>query len=614
MLYLFYPSAFASLQNGELLLSLLYGLRVDTAIIFTFGGLPMLLLILPVNVLEKRTVRMLLGALWGTAVAAVFVINYADDLYFGFVGRHVMNELNVIGNDWDILVQMAFVAYLKHTVIALAAAVTIVYIFVRIFRTPPKPVASVRKAWGLAGLAVIALFLGIRGKVTGISFGVSDAFAVNKLASGNLALNGTFCLYRSGYARQASHNAVPFGKAVETAKQMLESEKTTFPDPEYPLMRRFRQQGDAPHYNIVIVMLESFSAKYVDAFTHNGFRVTPHLDRLAEAGLKYVNFYANGQRSLAGITAVFAGILPPYGMQSFGEGLELGGLSYLADIANANGYDTLSMQSSNRGSFRVDKLSSLAGFKHYYGAEDIPHTGTEQGHPHFGVWDGDMFRFLLTKLNEAKEPFLSFSFTATTHTPYRVPDDKYRIYPHEPNGRGGFLNTVKYVDDQIGAFMDAARKEPWFERTVFFFMADHCMGNDLRGAHMHIDANDTEILPQNHIPLIIYAPEVFKPDTVYTVGSQADITPTVADLLHWQQPFSSISNSLFDQSAEHFAYLSAGDISSLTEASAAVTYNGKHFMQSFGDANKTAALKHKLLGIDTAVPKLLQRTRWYKAP
>lgn len=613
MLIIFYPDAFASLSAGELALSLLFGLRVDTAVILTFAGLPILLQLLPLGVLEHRRIRQLLGGLWGVTIAVIFFINYADDLYFGFVGRHVMNEMKVIGNDWEILVQMAFEAYWPHTLAATIGSVLIIGLFIRIFSTPLQPTRSVKREWLTMPLVVILIFLGIRGKVTGISFGISDAFAVNKLASGNLALNGTFTLYRSGYAKPASHNALPKQEAIATLKSLLESDKTQFPDSEYPLIRSYVQEANATKYNIVIIMLESWSAKYIDAFTHNGFKVTPHFDALAASGLKFLNFYANGQRSLAGITAVFTGILPPYGFQSYGEGLELGGLSYLASMAEQNGYDTISMQSSNRGSFRVDKLSELAGFAHYYGAEDIPHVGNEQGHPHFGAWDGDMLKFLLSKLNSAEEPFLSFAFTSTTHTPYRIPDEKYRIYPHDPNGRGGFLNTMKYVDDEIGNFITQAKKQPWFEHTVFFFMADHCMGNDLRGEQSKFDTNDTEVLPQNHIPLIVYAPHIFKPATMYTAGSQADMLPTIADLLHWQQPFATISTSLFDTSAAHFAYLSAGDISSLTDGKHAVTYNSNVFLESFGDANATARLMHTLLGIDTALPYLLHHNRWNKS-
>ncbi len=613
MLIAFYPEAFQSLSISELLLSFFYGLRVDTAVIFTFSGLQILVLLMPVKSIEHPRARKLIGGLWGVAIAVIFVINYADNLYFGFVGRHVMNELKVIGNDWDILVQMAFEAYWPHTLAAIIGSILIITLFVKIFSTPLQTTQSRKQEWMLIPLVIVLIFLGIRGKVTGISFGISDAFAVNKLASGNLALNGTFCIYRSGYAKSAHHDALPKEEAIATVKMLLSSDKTRFPDPEYPLMRKFAPKGNMKNYNVVIVMLESWSAKYVDAFTHNGFKVTPHFDALAESGLKFVNFYANGQRSLAGITAVFTGILPPYGSQSFGEGLELGGLSYLASLADQNGYETISMQSSNRGSFRVDKLSELAGFRHYYGAEDIPHVGKEKGHPHFGAWDGDMLKFLLSNLNSAKEPFLSFAFTSTTHTPYHIPDEKYRIYPHEPNGRGGFLNTMKYVDDEIGNFMAEAKKQPWFDRTVFFFMADHCMGNDLRGEQSAFDTNDTNVLPQNHIPLIVYAPKLFKPATVYTTGSQADMLPTIADLLGWEQPFATVSTSLFDAGADHFAYLSAGDISSLTDGESAVTYNANVFLESIGEANATARLKHSLLGIDTALPYLLHRNRWYKS-
>ncbi len=130
-------------------------------------------------------------------------------------------------------------------------------------------------------------------------------------------------------------------------------------------------------------MFESLSAGYVDSFSENDYGVTPNFDYYANNGLKFTNFYANGQRSLTGITALLAGITQPHGMPPLGEGLELSKLSYLGKLAAQNGYDTLAIQSSNRGSFKVDAIMNLAGFKQYYGAEDIPKTGAEVGKPEF---------------------------------------------------------------------------------------------------------------------------------------------------------------------------------------------------------------------------------------
>ena len=158
-------------------------------------------------------------------------------------------------------------------------------------------------------------------------------------------------------------------------------------------------------------MFERLSSGYVDSFSGNNNGVTPNFDTYANNGLKFTNFYANGQRSHAGITALMTGITQPHVMPPLGEGLELCKLSYLGQLAAQNGYDTLAIQSSNRGSFKVDAIMNLAGFRQYYGAEDLPKTGDEVGALNFGVYDGDMFRFMHEKPTTLKEPFISFAFT-----------------------------------------------------------------------------------------------------------------------------------------------------------------------------------------------------------
>lgn len=172
------------------------------------------------------------------------------------------------------------------------------------------------------------------------------------------------------------------------------------------------------------------------------------------------------------------------------------------------------------------------------------------------------------------------------------------------------MNELRVIGNDWDILVQMAF-EPYRLHTLLG--ADHCMGNDLRGEKSRFDANDTTVLPQNHIPLIIYAPAIFKPKVVRTVGSQADMLPTIADLLGWPQPFSTVSASLLDPAQAHFAYLSAADISSLTNGSATVTYNNDVFLESMGDTNATSRLKQQLLGIDTALPYLLKHNRWYRA-
>jgi len=607
--YFTYLDYFSALTLNETLASFFMGLRVDIMIIFTFTSLLWIALLLPFEFVYNKTYRVVLGSLWGIFIAGVVFFNIGDALYFGFVNRHLSDELKIIGNDVGILVDMAKDYYPLQTLFGTLIFIVIVYLFYKIFSAKIIKHETKKREWLNILLIIIIAFIGIRGKLSGMSFGVSDAFAVNKLQSGNLALNGFFCFYRAGDRKSINHSAIKLPQAIQNVKRAIYSKKTLYSDPQYPLMRHYKKVPKRS-YNVVIVMIESLSAKYVDALSHNEYGVTPNLDKMANEGILFTHFYANGQRSQEGITSIYTGIIQPVGFEKYGEGLELYGLSYLGKEADANGYHTIAMQSSDRGSFRIDKLSRLAGFQQYYGAEDMPKSHEEQGNPHFGVWDGDMFRFLSSKLHTIKEPFLSFCFTASTHAPYYSPGKKWEKYPQDVKTEAGFLNTLHYTDAKIGEFMQRCKKEPWFEHTIFIFTADHA--NQAKQENpKHIKGTNVP-MPAFHIPLIIYAPKIFEPRHDATVGSHIDIKTTVLDYLGWQNDFTSIGNSMLDTTVkERFAFAKRGETISLTDGKESVNYNFKNFV-NVKDDNDSKRLETLLLSIDAAQANLLKNTHWMK--
>ena len=613
-LYFRHISDFSDLSLGEFFLSLFTGLRLDIMIVFTWAGAIIFFLIWPARFTFNLYYRKILGLLWAVVIVGITLADIGDILYFDFVHRHVAQELSVIGNDIDSLVQMALHYYLPELIAAIIFSTFIVYLFYRLFKPQIKKRKITLKEYSIPLLASMVLVLGIRGNLSGKSFAISDAFVVNKMSFGNLALNGFFCLYRNGGVSQANHDHMPLEAAVAQVKQALNSPAVSFSeDPKYPLMRAYAKTAKKP-CNIVIIMFESLSAGYVDSFSDNNYGVTPNFDNYADNGLKFTNFYANGQRSLAGILALMTGVTQPHGMPPLGEGLELSRLSYLGRLAAQNGYDTLAIQSSRRGSFKIDAIMNLAGFKQFYGAEDIPKTGDEVGAPNFGVYDGDMLRFMHKKINALKEPFISFAFTATTHAPYFSPGKKWEKYPQDPASRNGFLNTVSYVDAMLGEFMRAAAEEPWFDHTIFIFTADHVLGIDARKEKMNDEkARKFTALDDFHIPLVMYAPKIMPSKTIGRVGSQADLFPTIIQLLGWRNQFASLSQSLLDEEVpKRFAFLRVGSMLGIITAEGMLKYNFSAVVYKQGSEAALKEMEYLLKAFDTAEAGLIESNRWVK--
>ncbi|MBA3026385.1 MAG: LTA synthase family protein [Sulfurimonas sp.] len=608
----FYPDDFLDLTTREFYASLFVGFRVDMITIFTFSILFILLLLF----VKKTKARAYIGLVWALILNAIFILSFSDVLYYDYIHRHISNEIFNLGEDWDIIIGMAFGSMLPYTLVALLLSAAFLYSVYKIFSVELENFISGKKLYITAFIVTLLLFLGIRNNLGGKSFGSSDAYAVNKVSSGNLALNGFFTIYRTAKQSQ-KHNLMKLDKALGITKAAMHSKNAPFIYEEYPMVREYAAK-DKPKYNVVIVLLESFGAEHLDGFTHyKELGVTPYFKKLSNEGLKFTNFYSNGYRSIFGITSIFTGLTIPYGFQYLGKGLELSKLSYLGQVAKENGYSTVAMQAGNKRSYRVDAVSALAGFSEYYGAEDMPNVETvdEGRSPLTGTYDFNMFDFYHKKLNAMKEPFMGFAFTDTTHSDFYLPSKKFERYPHDLKNYNGSLNAYIYTDNAIERFMEGVKNEPWFERTIFIFTSDHGSGDALNPIAREYRPNDKPMASIEHfrIPLIIYAPKIFKPEVIQTLGCHNDIFPTIVDMLGLKAEIATMGSSLFDKDvAKRFSYFFAGNLIGLVTEEGYIKYNFKNIVESSVDAEKTQELKELLFAADTVEAKLLEKNKWVK--
>ena len=618
ILWKMYPEDFSDLTTFELIHSFLMGFRVDIITLFTFLSLAILLLSFPVKWVHKRKFRIAMGLIWSTVLSIILLISFSDVLYFDFIHRHISNELFALSNDMNLITDMAFGSYLYYTISAAVFFLALALLFYRIFSAPLEHEKISHKSWIGLLVIILVLFIGIRNSFSHKSFGLSDAYAVNKVSSGNLALNGFFCVYRTVSKKKGSeHNLMDFNESITLTKNLIESKNSPFIDEKIPLARAFQKKSQHP-YNVVIVLMESWGAEHVDGFTrYKELNVTPYFKKLSNESLKFMNFYANGYRSIYGITSIYTGLTLPSGFPYLGDGLELSRLSYLGQIAKQNGYQTIAMQGGNRRSYRVDAVSYLAGFDEYYGAEDMPNVEVvDPGRaPNTGTYDYNLFDFLHQKLNAAKKPFIGFAFSSTNHSDFHLPSKKYERYPHDLRNYNGSLNAFIYADHSIERFIESVKKEPWFDNTIFIFTADHGSGNALCPIGKQLRPNDQPLasIDHNRIPLIIYAPKIFKPQVIDTLGSQDDIFPTILDMLGFEQPYTVIGNSLFDTSVQNrFVYFYAGDSIGYIGKEGYIKYNFKTIVETNATQEGAKKLQKELFAIDTAEAKLLEKNKWAK--
>ena len=535
LLYLAYYGTFSHLPAGSVALAFGHGIRFDLSILLTFIGLPLVMLCLPFAFADGRRWH----AAWCWVIFAVAdtatLILASDLVYFHYVYRHVASELLTIDNDMNAPLTMMFTTYLPYTAIFAAFSAGLFLLWRKIVHVPMQPP---RLAWLQAAALALLIVIGTRGSFSHKALGIIDAFTTADTQQSTLTLNGFFTLYHSmiSSGKQATHAHLTEGEAAELVKLDYENDAD-------PRKLGIKEGAAGRPRNVVLFALESWNTHYVDSFGGNGFKVTPTMDALAARGLQFVSFYAVAQRSSQGIQAMLTGVPPLAGMPVLGFGLEMYDVPKIGQIVKDRGYSTVFVQSSKRQSYRMDSVARATGFDAYYGCQDIPMLlRYPAGPPQFG-WDYETLLFLKKKLDDTRQPFLGFVFTGTTHSPYVLAGKEFERYPHSVDGPNGFLNTLYYSDWCVGRFMEEARKMPWFDDTIFVFTADHAAGSS-RG-----------FAEEFHVPLVIYAPKLFAPRRIETIGSQIDLMPTILHMIGIEATLHTAGRSLFNKPDE-FAWFS----------------------------------------------------------
>lgn len=598
-LFFVHSDYFSVLNSAEVLKGLLKGIQFDSATVMLFCSPMLVLLTLPFKLIHHTKIRYWLTWLSGLVIFLMLSYSLGDLTYFGEVQRHIGGEILNVTADQGSLVEIALTSRLEFTLASLAFLIVLFGIWIfGVIRPLAKP-ASLASAWWIKLLAwlVLALlyFVLFRGIVlSGRPLNLSDAFTASKLQQANLALNPVYTSYRESRNRLKQ----------QPLDYVSDQELQTFAQ-NSPLVFKWQHPNNQPtNKNVVLILLESWSYKYIDGLSGSNYKVTPFMDSLIKQSQVWDNYYAAGQRSIIGIQAILSSLPSLQNHSTLGFGLELKEMSRIADIANQHNYRTVMAQSSARRSFHMDSIANALGFKEYYGKEDVPLIMQyPQEQPRFG-WDYDALQFFNQKLSETKDnqPFFAFMFTGTTHEPFPKIGEQFELYPHDDEGENGFLNTLKYSDWAVQEFMQAAAKQPWYNNTIFIFTADHTL-----------NAESDELLPQKfHIPLVIFTPDGSLPPKHHQrLASQYDLFPSIMDLLGFNQPIFTFGKSLFADEQNEAVMLNQNDLVGMVTEKSWAGFTSQDIPQKADnfdseEQQKLQSLKLKMEYAD----KLLRENSW----
>ncbi len=527
------------IPGREIFHAFLIGSRFDL-IVTSYILLPLIFFFLLPHGLGKRKI----ASVWIILAAGfcLFLGVVELDFYHEFHNRLNSIAFQYLKEDPATVSSMIWNGFpvLRYLLLWLLLAVFFAYVMRWIAASPTQNSATTspfitRTATVIVFLLI--LIIGARGGTvrSGPPLRWGDAFHSTHLFANHLALNGTYTFLK---ALKNESNEVrgrkwlkvmPKQEALDITRQMILTDSDTLLKPDTNKILRLHTPRKTPVSsrvkNIVVILMESFSAKYVGSYGHD-YGVTPEFDQLVKQGLLFERFFSNGTHTHQGMFATFACFpnMPgfEYLMQQPQGRNAFSGLPALLKRENFNDvyvYNGDFAWDNQKGFFRNQGLTNFIGRHDYVNPKFQDRT--------WGVSDEDMFFRAVEELDkiDSEQPFFAMLQTLSNHTPYALPEELPFPRITDMGEYSEHLTAMKYSDWALGEFFKRIKDKPYYKETLFVILGDHGFG-------VRPQISDIDLL-RFHVPLLFIAPGLTEEygQRSRTVATQVDVVPTAVSLL-----------------------------------------------------------------------------------
>ncbi len=422
--------------------------------------------------------------------------------------------------------------------------------------------------WALTLLLGAVLIVPIRG-----SFGVAPinsgaAYFSNYLFANNAALNPVWNLaysMKSSGIEEGQYKFVDDEIARELFSDMMHQSGV------------FPKLLNTPQPNIVVVLLEGFSAQAIESL--GGEPVTKNLEKLKEEGVFFSNIFATSFRSDYGMVGVLAGYpgIPGYSIMQYPD--KSRNLRFISQELKKTGYKDLNFIYGGDMAFKnLNSLITLAGFDDVVDLDQFP---VKQRGPKWGAHDEFTFEKFASMVEGAQSPSFNFMFTLSSHEPFDVPME--RVYQDD------YFNSVHYTDSCLGVFFDEMKSKDLWDNSLFVLIADHGVtGPEKLG---YTDAR------RYRIPMLWVGGALAVRDTVVeTYGSQVDLAATLLSQLEIETHPFRFSKNILDEKTNGFAFIQYPDGFGYVDKSQFQVFDKNNFTPLVleGPQSRTDSLKAKV--------------------
>ena len=528
------------------------GLIFDTSAILYTNALVSVMMLFPLHWKEKQGYYKIVRWIYVICNSVAIYANLIDCVYFPFTGKRTTTSVFAefshegAGNMAKIFAEQ----FLANWYLVVVAAL-ISWLLWKLFRPVPSKVSSFSTRLPVYYITqVVVMLLAIPLFVAGMRGGFTTAVRPITISNANqyadrpaetgIILNTPFSIYRTLSK-----------KPMLVPDYMSEQEATALFSP----LHTPNDTAAFKPMNVVVFILESFSKQHFGYYnrtlrngTYKGF--TPFLDSLiTNHALTWQYSYANGRKSIEGMPSTLSS-LPNYVEPLFLTPASLNRMSGIArELGEQKGYVTAFFHGAQNNSMGFQAFAHATGFQRYYGRteynQDPKRNGDEDFDGTWAIFDEEFLQFFADRMTEMQQPFMTAVFTASSHTPYSMPERYKNVFP---KGEEALQESIAYSDHALKLFFETARKKAWFKNTLFVITADH--------TSRQIDPFYKTSLGYYTVPIILYAPgdESLHGYDTERVVEQTDIMPTVLSYLHYDKPYIAFGKDmLHTQPEETFA-------------------------------------------------------------
>lgn len=316
--------------------------------------------------------------------------------------------------------------------------------------------------------------------------------------------------------------------------------------------------------NIIVIHAESMQ-KFAMDLTFNNKEVTPNLNKLANEGIFFSNFYSQvgvGTSSDAEFT-FNTSLMPSTKGTVFVNYFDRDYIS-IPKLLKEQGYYTYSMHANTGEFWNRNTMHKSLGYDKFYNKDSYTIDETIG----LGLSDKSFFRQSVDIMKQIKEeenkPFYSLLIMLSNHTPFSdltlmedykttidVTIDNQTVTRDYLNNTtmGNYLRTVHYADSAIGEFIDNLDKEGLLENTVLVIYGDHDARLDFEDFNLLYNydpitdtiktENDEGYIPytkynyelDRKVPFIIWTKDQNYNLNVNTPMGMIDVLPTLGNMI-----------------------------------------------------------------------------------